>query len=78
MMRPRMLAGLVIGSLFAVPLLAGQPSPDLADATARIAASERNTRVVEIVAHLTDRIGPRLAGSPQADAAVRWTAAHAR
>ncbi|MEO6487228.1 MAG: peptidase M28, partial [Thermoanaerobaculia bacterium] len=27
----------------------------------------------EILAHLTDRIGPRLSGSRNADLAVRWT-----
>ena len=33
---------------------------------------------MEILQHLTDRIGPRLSGSPQAEAAVRWTAERMR
>jgi len=38
-------------------------------------ASETNDRVVDVLRHLTDRIGPRLSGSEGAEAAVRWTAA---
>jgi len=31
-----------------------------------------------MLAHLTDNIGPRLSGSPQAEAAVEWVAAKMR
>src|SRR6188472_898377 len=33
------------------------------------------SKVMETAAHLTDRIGPRLTGSPQAREAVEWTRA---
>jgi len=54
-------------------------SDQLAHAAARILqAAESNARVLQTLQHLTDRIGPRLSGSPQAEAAVRWTAEQMR
>ncbi len=41
-------------------------------------AAQSNSRVMDILRHLTDRIGPRLSGSAGADAAVEWTAARMR
>ena len=41
-------------------------------------AAQSNSRVMDILRHLTDRIGPRLSGSSGADAAVEWTAARMR
>jgi len=63
---------------------AGTPSPPpasapYADAAARIIGAELlDGRAYEILAHLTDRIGPRLSGSAGAEAAVEWTAERLR
>ena len=55
--------------------LAGQtPGPSQDIATRIIDAARANTRVIEITQHLTDWIGPRLAGSEQEQKAIRWTA----
>ena len=48
-----------------------QPSSRTAD---RIIETElRESRAFETLAYLTDRIGARFSGTPQAEAAVRWT-----
>lgn len=45
-----------------------------ADVAARIVGAELvHSQAYAILQHLTDRIGPRLSGSPGAEAAVRWT-----
>ncbi len=47
-----------------------------ADAAARIVGAETvDGKAYDILSHLTDRIGPRLTGSPGAEAAVAWTVA---
>lgn len=68
-----------ISLVFALSLfsssLAAQDGDPMANAAAKIlGASETNTRIVDILQHLTDWIGPRLSGSPGAAEAVRWTA----
>ncbi len=55
--------------------LSRPPERDLESAARQIiAAANTNDRAMEILKHLTDVIGPRLSGSPQAAEAVRWTA----
>lgn len=67
---------------FALGLALAAPSvlvsAPVASSSAVIEEVMTNGRAYEIVAHLTDRIGPRLAGSPQAELAVRWTAEELR
>ena len=41
-------------------------------------AAMRDPNAYNMLAHLTDNIGPRLSGSPQAEAAVEWVAAKMR
>ena len=47
-------------------------------ATQILDAAQQNSRVIDILRHLTDRIGPRLSGSAGAEAAVEWTATRMR
>jgi Zn-dependent M28 family amino/carboxypeptidase len=69
-------------ALVACALLAGPPAGDAGGDAERLRelagrlfeAVEREGQAWERLAHLTDRIGPRLSGSPGAEAAVRWTA----
>jgi hypothetical protein len=54
--------------------VAGTADPDYAAIVGRIVGYELvEGRAWEVLSHLTDRIGPRLSGSPGAEAAVRWT-----
>src|SRR5262244_81077 len=41
-------------------------------------AAMTDPNAYNMLAHLTDNIGPRLSGSPQAEAAVEWVAAKMR
>jgi len=55
------------------------PSSSYAAAAGRIVAAETDEgRAWAILEHLSDRIGPRLTGSANAEAAVAWTAAELR
>ncbi len=57
-------------------LLAGGCAPGGGDPAARIVEEAlRESRAYAKLAYLTDRIGPRLSGSPNLDAAIRWAAA---
>lgn len=50
------------------------PLARYAEVAARIVGAELVlSQAYAILQHLTDRIGPRLSGSPGAEAAVRWT-----
>ena len=66
--------------LLALPPSAWAESDEtLEDAAARILQAARdNSRVMDILQHLTDRIGPRPSGSAGAEAAVQWTASRMR
>ena len=66
---------IAITAVASAPLVAATP---VASTSAVIDEVLTNGRAYEIVQHLTDRIGPRLSGSPQAEMAVRWTAAELR
>ena len=55
------------------------PSASYAETARRIVAAETaEGRAFSILEHLSDRIGPRLTGSKNAEAAVAWTAAELR
>lgn len=63
-------------ALLAALALAGPPDgrPPAPDAAGPILAAAREGRSFEILASLVDTVGPRLTGSPGAQAAVRWAA----
>lgn len=59
--------------------LPAQEAEPLEEVAARIInAARANIRVMEMTQHLTDWIGPRLVGTPQAEKAIRWSAERMR
>ncbi|HVR43425.1 MAG TPA: peptidase M28, partial [Thermoanaerobaculia bacterium] len=56
----------------ALPSLAAESDAEVAARLLDAALASEGAWIV--AAHLTDRIGPRLSGSPQAERAVAWTA----
>ena len=71
---------LSIGFVLMLPCLAsGEDDESFQKAATQIlGAAQQNSRVMDTLRHLTDRIGPRLSGSPGAEAAVEWTTARMR
>jgi hypothetical protein len=67
-----------VGTALASPVHAQGDESFAKEAAKIMQAANRNSRVMDILRHLTDRIGPRLSGSPGAEAAVQWTAARMR
>jgi hypothetical protein len=70
-------AALLAAGAVALPLAATLASPPPLDEAARriTAAVRQEGRAWEVLEHLSDRVGPRLAGSAGAEEAVRWTRA---
>ena len=73
------LAMALVGLAAAAPAPTPSPAPGLRQAyeapvSRIVGAALLSGRDYETLAHLTDVIGPRLSGSPGAEAAVRWTA----
>ncbi len=68
-------AALLLGMGPAAEVAAGPPPQPFPEAAGRIlGAAQVESRAYARLAHLTDRIGPRLSGSPGAAAAQRWAA----
>jgi len=65
-------AAFLIATVISAPLRADEVSDRI------VAESLRANHAYETLAYLTDEIGPRLTGSPGAEAAVRWTTAELR
>jgi carboxypeptidase Q len=64
--------------ILSTPVLAQAPNSLQEAATRILQEAESNTRAMEILQYLSDWVGPRLSGSPQAEKAVRWTAERMR